>query len=339
MQFETYNFRTRTVTLSNDPVRLDGQHDLAKAFLNPIYAWPLFSAAAAKCLSLAAFTFVLTLVFLSTVFASSAAAQDKKGGGDLGTQATNPAAALIQLQLQDQFIPSTEGADGVANTAIIQPVYPFVLGPDYYFSSVITRTTVPIVTTADLPGVGRSTGLGDTTMLVVPAHKTSLSDKGDFFQWGPIGALTIPSATSDVTGSGKLSLGPGLLAFRNFTKLFNDNDSLLAGGFGYQQWNVAGESDRKDVSKLFFAPVVVYHFDTFFGEKGWYAAAPDDLWTYDFEEDEFTSIPLGARLGKVFKIGNQPVNAFLQSWYNAADPDTGTDYAIKFNFTFLFPVD
>ena len=59
------------------------------------------------------------------------------------------------------------------------------------------------------------------------------------------------------------------------------------------------------------------------------------MWTYDFEEDEFTSIPLGARLGKVFKIGKQPVNAFLQSWYNAADP--GPNYAIKFNFTFLFP--
>ena len=71
------------------------------------------------------------------------------------------------------------------------------------------------------------------------------------------------------------------------------------------------------------------------GQKGWYTALPDDLWTYDFEEDEFTSIPLGARLGKVFKIGKQPVDAFLQSWYNAADP--GPNYAIKFNFTFLFP--
>ncbi len=72
-----------------------------------------------------------------------------------------------------------------------------------------------------------------------------------------------------------------------------------------------------------------------FGEKGWYAALPDDLWTYDFEESEFTLIPLGARLGKVFSIGKQPVNVFLQSWYNAAD--TGADYAIKFNLTFLFP--
>ena len=59
------------------------------------------------------------------------------------------------------------------------------------------------------------------------------------------------------------------------------------------------------------APVVVYHFDMLFGQKGWYTGLPDDLWTYAFEEGEFTSIPLGGRLGKVFKFGKQPVNAFL----------------------------
>ncbi len=143
------------------------------------------------------------------------------------------------------------------------------------------------------------------------------------------------SIKDEETGSGKLSLGPGLLAFRNFTKVFNDGDSLLAGGFGYQQWSVAGEGSRQDVSKFFVAPVLVYHFDSLFGQKQWYAGLPDDLWSYDFKKSEFTSIPLGARIGKVFSIGKQPVNAFLQSWYNAAD--SGADYTIKFNFTFLFP--
>jgi hypothetical protein len=125
------------------------------------------------------------------------------------------------------------------------------------------------------------------------------------------------------------------MGIRNFTHVFNDGDSLLVGGFGYQQWSVAGSGGRKDVSEFSAAPVVVYHFNTLFGEKGWYTGLPDDLWTYDFEESEFTSIPLGARLGKVFHIGKQPLNGFLQSWYNAADP--GAEYAIKFNLTFLFP--
>ncbi len=341
MRSEFCHSRALTVTpigaeiFSIGPARAEGQHDLAKASQNPFHAWPLFSFAVAKCLSLVPLTSILAPIILASMSASTAVTQDKKGGGDLSTQATNPAAALIQLQLQDQFIPSTQNASGVANTAIIQPVYPFVLDKDYYFNSVITRTTIPIVTTADLPSLGRTTGLGDTTILAVPVHRTPIGDEGEFFQWGPIAATTIPTATADETGSGKLSLGPGLLAFRNITKVFNDGDSLLVGGFGYQQWSVAGEGSRQDVSKFYVAPVVVYHFDSLFGEKGWYAALPDDLWTYDFEEGEFTSIPLGARLGKVFKIGKQPVNVFLQSWYNAAD--SGEDYAIKFNFTLLFP--
>jgi hypothetical protein len=115
---------------------------------------------------------------------------------------------------------------------IIQPVYPFLRSKDDYFQSVIMRTTIPIVTTADLPGLGRTTGLGDTTVLVVPAHKATIGDEGEFFQWGPIGATTIPTATNDEIGSGKLSLGPGLLGFRNFTNLFNNSDGLLFGGFG-----------------------------------------------------------------------------------------------------------
>jgi hypothetical protein len=192
----------------------------------------------------------LAPIILASLSASSAVAQDKKGGGSLASNATNPAAALIQLQLQDQFVPSTANADGAANTFIIQPVYPFVLKNEIYFNSIITRTTNPIVTTPDLPGVGRTTGLGDTDTLVVPVHKTPTGGKGEFFQWGPIAAATIPTATDDETGSGKLSLGPGLLGFRNFTNVFKDGDSFLIGGFGYQQWSVAGSGGRKDVSKF-----------------------------------------------------------------------------------------
>ena len=76
-----------------------------------------FRAPSFCALTIVASTWILTLFFVVSLIAPSAVAQDKKGGGDLGTQATNPAAALIQLQLQDQFIPSTHNADGVANTA------------------------------------------------------------------------------------------------------------------------------------------------------------------------------------------------------------------------------
>ena len=91
----------------------------------------------------------LCIVVLSA-FTSVSHAQSGKGGGDIASRATNSAAALIQLQLQNSVIPSSDKSDGYANTAVIQPVYPIVLGKDHYFQSIITRTTVPIVTTPDV---------------------------------------------------------------------------------------------------------------------------------------------------------------------------------------------
>lgn len=280
----------------------------------------------------------------STVKASPSAAAApaqgaaKGGGSNLGTAATNPGSALIQLQFQNQITPDSANSDGAANTFIIQPVYPFVIGPDHYFQAVITRTTIPIVATPDLPGFGRTTGLGDTTVLVVPVHKTpSKTKKGEFTQWGPVAAFTLPTATEDTTGSGQFSTGPGFLAIRNLTNVFADGDSLLIGALGYQQWSVIGESGREDVNKTFGQPLIVYHFNELFGQKGWYTGLPDDLWQYNWEDDEFAQITAGARLGKVFNIGKQPVNMFVQSWYNPVSDGPSPNWTIKFNLTLLFP--
>jgi hypothetical protein len=185
-------------------------------------------------------------------FGGAALAQDQSGD-DLAGQATNPAAALIQLQLQDMIIPSSQNSTGVANTAIIQPVYPFVLGQGHFFGSIITRTTLPILTTpiplqaattefastdavfipphGGVIGNERTTGLGDLVVLAVPTRKKILGDNGEFFQWGPIVTATFPTATSDATGAGKLSLGPGLLVILNVTRLFNEDDSIQIGGW------------------------------------------------------------------------------------------------------------
>lgn len=258
-------------------------------------------------------------------------------GGKLATAATNPVGALIQLQLQNQHTPESQNATGYANTAIVQPVIPISLGKDSFFQGLIVRPTLPVaVTTANPTGPrSRTTGTGDSVVLNALTRKIPGED-GEFFTWGPIASFTLPTATQTETGAGKFQAGPGAIVIKNITKVFNDHDSIMVGGFGYQQWSFAGEGSRKDVSKLFAAPLAIYHFASLFGEKGWYLGLPDDLWTYDFKQDEFTVIPAGLRFGQVFSIGKQPVNLFLQSWYNAADENT-SQYTVKLNLTFLFP--
>ena len=84
---------------------------------------------------------ILTLATFMFGLAGPVAAQEAKdadtdkGGGDLTTAATNPVGALIQVQLQDLYIPNSRNSEGYANTAIIQPVIPISLGTIVIFKA------------------------------------------------------------------------------------------------------------------------------------------------------------------------------------------------------------
>ena len=270
-------------------------------------------------------------------FAQEAKGGDTKGGqGDLTTKATNPVGRLIQLQLQNLYIPSSDNSSGYANTGIIQPVVPINFSGDGYFQGIVTRTTIPIVTTPKVNGK-RETSMGDILSIAALTHTTPGSQKGEFFTWGPVAAVSLPTASQDETGADVWQLGGGLLGLTN--QHLTNGDNVMLGLLGYHLWDVEGEKEDPDISKTFAQPVIVYKFQSLFGQKGWYIRNPDDLWSYDWEEDEWDQIPLGAYVGRVFPIGKQPVNVFAGGWYNAGDADSGTtaDYAFKASFSFLFP--
>ena len=271
-------------------------------------------------------------------------ADAKKGGGDLTTAATNPVGALIQLQLQNLYIPESDNSSGHANTAIIQPVVPIHLGEDNYFQGIITRTTIPIVTTPKVAG-NRETGMGDITAIAALTHTTPThghsqgKTKGDFVTWGPVAAVVLPTASKDETGADVWSAGPGLLGLTNIH--LPSGDSVMLGALAYHIWNLENEEGDTKVNKSFAQPVFVYKFKSLFDQNGWYIRNPDDLWSYDWRQDEFDQIPVGAFVGKVFSIGKQPVNVFGGAWYNPVSSDRGAtaDYAFKLSFAFLFPTD
>lgn len=73
------------------------------------------------------------------------------GGGPSAADATNPNAANTQYQVQNTFIPSTYEADGFAHSLGLLMVKPFKTKSDF-FPSWITRTTLPVATTADPHG-------------------------------------------------------------------------------------------------------------------------------------------------------------------------------------------
>jgi len=247
------------------------------------------------------------------------------GHANLAGAATNPIANLVQFQLQDQFSPSSHNADGYSNVAIIQPVIPIKL-PWEKVPLLVTRTTLPYISTPDLDGgIGRKDGFGDISAQVYFIPK--IKAKGQMLGLGY--NLTIPTAgDNDFVGSGKWSLGPGAV-------YFNMNTPTWQWGFlSYSSFSFASaNSDRGSVSNVAIQPILVKHFD-----KGWYVGSPDVPQTYDFMTDNWT-LAIGPKVGKVMKLGEQPVNLFGQVTWNPLDNDdqVSSEWTFKVSLTYLFP--
>jgi hypothetical protein len=248
------------------------------------------------------------------------------GHPNLAQAATNPTAALIQFQMQNTSNFRTVGAQGYGNDFVVQPVIPFKIGSQ----QMITRITFPLlVATADLGGsTGRVYGVGDLVSIIF----ANLPIKGDF--WGGtfgVGAgLTFPTASDDLLGEGKYQAGPAFVYINTATP------KIQWGALVYQQWSygsAGSDGDRPGVSKLFWQPILNWHF-----APGWYTGLGDILYSIDWNDNAQWKIPLSARVGYVTKWGHQPVNIFIEPFYDIMTPDSGgTEWGVKLSLTLLFP--
>lgn len=73
-------------------------------------------------------------------------------------------------------------------------------------------------------------------------------------------------------------------------------------------------------------------------KKGWYVStAPVVTANWEADSSPRWTVPVGAGVGRVFKIGRQHINAKLSGYYNVEKPDFGSGYDIQATVTFLFP--
>jgi hypothetical protein len=256
---------------------------------------------------------------------------DPTGGakhGNLAEAATNPVANLIQFQVQNSYNWKNHNSDGYSNATLIQPVIPIAL-PWKAVPLLITRTTIPYVTTPDFDGpVDRQRGFGDTTILMLFTPK--LKAKGMQLGIGP--TVVIPTAgDNEFTGNGKWQAGPSILYINMQTP------HLQWGALVYYLADFANSSanrssDRPYVSKLSLQPFVIYHLS-----GGWFIGSPDTPQTYDYNSGEWTWA-LGPQAGRVTKIGKMPVKMFGEVLYNPEDNNgANAEWTGKVGLTFLFP--
>ena len=112
-------------------------------------------------------------------------------GDDLGEAATNPVSDLIQFRLQNAYNPSVYNADGYSNAALIQTVVPIPSLAKKFDSlkGIVTRATIPYVSTPDLDVVGRQHGFGDTNFLAFAVPKAAPKNT----VWGAGLAMNLPT--------------------------------------------------------------------------------------------------------------------------------------------------
>jgi hypothetical protein len=254
-------------------------------------------------------------------------APEPKGGDDLRAKAQNPVSSMYSLPLK---LTADFGAgNGDAYFFNINPVIPVTVG-DW---NLISRALIPALVSVDGKVQGtppipegessddRKTGLGDInySLFVSPADATK-------FIWGIGPSVSLPTASKDQLGSEKWSAGPtGVVLLQPGWGTY--------GGLVRQLWSFAGDSDRPDVNQTLLQPFINYNLP-----NGWYLIT-DIIITANWEADssDTWTVPLGGDVGKLFKIGNQPINSRIEAYYNIEKPDNGPEWQTVFTFQFLFP--
>ncbi|QIG49855.1 neuromedin U [Nordella sp. HKS 07] len=261
---------------------------------------------------------------------------------DLRAAAQNPIGNLISLPFQDNLNFGLGDTDNVQNVLNIQPVYPIHLSDSW---NLITRPILPVIyqepffageeleEAEEILGddAGRNLfGLGDLTWenFFSPREPTELAP-GVGLVWGVGPVLQSPTATNDLLGTGKWSAGPAFVVFLDAKPLHITTGFLI-----FNIWSFAGDDDRADVDAMTLQPFLNYNLP-----EGWYlTSSPLMTANWEVDEDERWTVPIGGGFGRIFKIGDQPINANLAAYYNVVTPDTtGADWQLRAQWTFLFP--
>jgi hypothetical protein len=269
------------------------------------------------------FAILSPIILFALVYGSCASAENKDG--DLRSAVQNPISALISVPFKFTF---DFGADnGDAQFVNIQPVIPISVGEWNVVNRIIAplgSVDGPITGQANnpspVPGDGAS-GLGDIN------YSAFLSpQKVDKLIWGAGASISMPTASDDQLGAGKWSAGPTAV-------ILTQPSWGSAGLLGRQLWSFAGDDDRTDVSQLLIEPFVNYNLS-----NGWFLIT-DMVITANWKAssgNEWT-VPVGGGIGRVFKIGNQPINSRLEAYYNVERPDGAPEWNVAFTWQFLFP--
>jgi hypothetical protein len=244
--------------------------------------------------------------------------------------AQNPVASLISVPVQENWNFGIGPADRIQNVLNVQPVIPVNVGKDW---NLIIRWITPVIyqpvgaqppppQAVDPPTVQSGVyGFGD----MQPAF--FLSPNKSKVIWGVGPQLLLPTATrTGILGQGKFALGPTAVVLVQPGK-------WTIGMLVNNVWSVAGHPELPNVNQFLLQYFINYNL-----KKGWYLTwQPTLTANWEVSSGARWVVPLGGGVGRIMRLGFQPVNLSLQFYGNAVHPPGGSPWGLRMQIAFLFP--
>lgn len=279
------------------------------------------------------------LTALTTTSWADGEAPSKKH--DLAKASQNPVSSLISVPFEFNSTLNNGPDDVFVEVLNVKPVIPISFSKNW---NLVNRLIVPVVYQGDgFTGqtvVGGSTIGSTTTEFTTPEEDLgSLFGLGDivyqgFFTpakagkiiWGIGPQLGLPTGMGRLT-SNQWNLGPAAV-------VLTMPGHWVIGALLSNVWNIGeGYEGAPDVNAFTAQYFVNYNM-----EKGWYlSTAPVITANWKADSGDVWTVPFGLGVGRIFKIGKQPVNVKLAGYYNVWRPEDASDWNIQFTWTFLFP--
>lgn len=218
-------------------------------------------------------------------------------------QANNPLANITAFNIQNYYINELTGpGNQSANQFVLRYARPISIGDTNW----LIRASLPY---NDFPvGVGGSSESAIGDFDIFAAYQINTGDPAVSFAIGP--QVVAPTATDDRLGSDQWQLGLANV-------YFNAKSPVVQYGYLLTWRGGVGDTNGRPRASLgAFQPFLFYQLG-----NGWYTGGAP-IWTYNFQNDNY-SVPLGIRLGKVFKRNNTVFNVFVEPQWSIHDKGNG----------------
>ena len=234
----------------------------------------------------------------------------------------NPVASLISVPVQNN---SNFGVNpGYRNQDVlnIQPVIPIGISKDW---NLLVRWIMPIIyqPLPNQPGAPETGvyGLGD----MVPTFFISPKKPGKLI-WGAGPVFQLPTATDYYLGQGKLGIGPSIV-------VLSQPGHWTLGVLANNIWSVAGSGTRPAVNQFLLQYFINYNL-----KKGWFITwQPTLTANWEAPSGNQWTVPFGGGVGRIMKLGFQPVSLTAQFYGNAVHPAGAPAWTMRLQIAFLFP--